>query len=263
MPVTLIPVDHQPLFQEFEMKVTDEDGLAGLVADMILGHHRHVQSILEAKNKTAPPSPDDALDRAIAKLVVTPPDTCYKRDGWVFQMMTWVAIRKQFAGQGLISQVPHDAPAQHGIDGLSVLLSAKNALTSVLISEDKYTEHSRATIKDDVWPEFEDFENGVHDNKLVTRITGLLPQLTEDEIDALIGNDIYRTAIRSYRVGITPQAAHFSMPGKKRLFKGYNKKVTGADHLRRNGVTFQQADIRQWMGDFCEKIIEELEERKT
>jgi len=263
MPVKLIPIDHTPLFQEYELKITSEELLAEYIGEMILGHHRHIQHILEVKNKIAPQPPDSAIDNAIGKLTVSPPDTPYKRDGWVFQMMTWIAIRTQYKGSGLISQVPHDAPAQHGIDGLSILLSSTKTLESVMICEDKYTENSRKIIKEQVWPEFEDYENGVHDNKLVTRITGLLPHLTETEINAMIENDIYQTAKRKYRLGVTPQSQHVTATSKKRLFKGYNKKVKGTDNLRRNGVTFQQQDIRQWMEDFCELIIDYLEEKKA
>lgn len=203
------------------------------------------------------------IDLTIEKLIIAAPDTPYKRDGWIFQMITWIAINKDFSGTNFFCQIPHDAPAQHGIDGLGVLLSPTNTLKAIVIAEDKYTEKPRRMLYKEVWPELKNYEKGTYDNKIVNRVTGLLDRFDDSVIDALIQDDIYKKDFRNYRVGITPEAKHNSSLKKKKLFKGYSTSVKGKDHLRRIGVTFEQADIRQWMDDFSVKVIAFLKSKKS
>src|SRR5690606_20103328 len=117
------------------------------------------------------------------KLSVRTDVSRYKRDGWLFQMITWVAMNQQYKAKIFKCQIPHPAPAHHGIDGLGILLDESNAVEAILIAEDKYTENPRKSIKDEVWPEFEAYESRIHDHKLVGIVTGLLRNLTAKEID--------------------------------------------------------------------------------
>ncbi|MEZ2334657.1 hypothetical protein AB6735_03445 [Mucilaginibacter sp. RCC_168] len=262
MAFTLTLTDHSPLFTEVELTIPDEDVLAENIGFLLLGHQRHVQSILASKGRSDPSSTDLMIDDAQAKLVYATPEERYKRDGWIFQLMTWIALRQQNVKSNFFCQIPHDAAAQHGIDGLGVRLTSQNRLEALVIAEDKYTENPRRTIKKFVWPDFEAFEKGTHDAQLVNRTTGLIDHLNDDEIDDLIENDIYQFKFRQYKAGITPEATHMSAAGKKRLFKKFDNCVKGSDHLRRIGVTFYQADIRSWMDDFCEKISDFLETQR-
>ncbi|MGN6395022.1 MAG: hypothetical protein ACTHMI_05650 [Mucilaginibacter sp.] len=262
MSFTLTTTDHNPLFQEIALTIDDEAVFAESVGFLLLGHQRHVQGILAAKGNAAPPSTDVMIDDAQAKLVYHSDEEQYKRDGWIFQLMTWIALRKQFSGTNFYCQIPHDAAAQHGIDGLGVKLTSNNRLEALFIAEDKYTENPRKLIREQVWPDFKSFEKGTHDAQLVNRTTGLLQHLTDAEIDDLIANDIYKADFRHYKAGITPEAKHTTVAGKKKLFKNYDDNVKGKNHLRRIGVTYYQADIRAWMDDFCEEISDFLETQR-
>jgi len=263
MPTFLSPVDHNPLFHELELTITDEDELAEHVGNLMLGHHLHVENILRTKQGVSAYSPDKVIDLAITKLSASTDVIRYKRDGWLFQMITWVAVNQQYQTENFKCQIPHPAPAQHGIDGLGVLLNKSSAVEAIVITEDKYTENPRQTIKNEVWPEFEAYEKRIYDHQLVGIITGLLRDLTSKQVDDAVQKDIYNINLRIYRLGITPNKSHYFKNGKKKLFKGYDGCVKGASCERRKGITFRQDDIRDWMDDFSEKVADYLESKKS
>ncbi|MBB2151440.1 hypothetical protein [Pedobacter gandavensis] len=187
----------------------------------------------------------------------------YKRDGWVYQMINWVAINQEHIGRKFFVQLPHDAPAQHGIDGIAVLLKDDNNLEQVIISEDKYTENARETVRLQVWPDFAKFEEGTHNIQLVSRITYMLHHLDPSQLLTSINADIYRPEIRKYRVAITPKNNTNNQVWRPKLFKDYDKMVKGTDVVRRNSLTFYQSDIRQWMDNFCPKVATYLKTLKS
>lgn len=224
MPFTHTRTDHNPLCHETEFVIDDLDKLAEQVGLLLLGKHNHVASILAAKARAVTTSTAVMIDRAQKQLIYATDIEQYKRDGWLFQMMTWISVRMENRGVNLITQAPHTNPAQHGIDGLAIILNSANQIKSLIIAEDKYTENPRDTIRDKVWPEFKLFEKGEFDSQLVTLTTMLLGNLDDQEIDAIIENDIYKTSNRVYRAGITPLPTASSVAKRKSLFKGYDGK---------------------------------------
>ncbi|WP_312824874.1 hypothetical protein [Epilithonimonas sp.] len=262
MPFTHTCTDHSPLFHETQLVINDLQKLAEQVGLLLLGKHRHVAAILEAKNRSVTSSTAKMIDRAQKQLTVVTVEERWKRDGWLFQMMTWISIRMENPGINLISQAPHTNPAQHGIDGLAIILTSTNRIKALIIAEDKYTTKPRSTLKYKVWPEFELFEKGEFDSQLVTQTTMLLSHLGDDDIDAIIENDIYKKSNRVYRAGITPLPSHSTAEKRKNLFRGFDGCVSGPDQLRRQALTFSQANIRQWMDDFSSKIHDFLETQR-
>ncbi|WBL43555.1 hypothetical protein PBT90_02465 [Algoriphagus halophytocola] len=254
--------DHSPLCYESEMIVANYQMLVEQVGYLMLGKHRHVASILAAKNGNSSSSTDKIINRAQRQLQIKSTEERYKRDGWLFQMMTWISIRIEYNGVKVYSQAPHDNPAQHGIDGLSIILTSNNKIKSIIIEEDKYTENPRPTIKNQVWPEFKLFEKGEFDSQLVSRTSILLAHLSDDEINEIIENDIYKSTKRIYRAGITPLDTAKTPKKRKKLFKGYDGCVSGIDHGRRQALTFSQTDIRKWMDDFSLEIYDFLEKQR-
>lgn len=262
MPFTHTSTDHNPLLHETEMIVKDIDLLAQHIGHLILGKHRHIAEILAAKHNIPTPSTDTMINRAVKQLTVTTADQRHRRDGWLFQYMTWITMRMNMIGQNLITQPPHENPGQHGIDGLGVLLTANDEIKAILIAEDKYTENPRKMISKEVWPEFALFEKGEFDSQLVNKVTGLLNHLDADKIDQMVANDIYNIENRIYRAGITPLLKNGTTKKRKKLFKDYDKNVKGVNHERRHGVTFTNADIRGWMDNLSKKIIHSLESQR-
>lgn len=262
MPYSYSQTDHDPLCHETEIIVNDQKKLAAQVGLLLLGKHRHVASILAAKHSSVTASTNVMIDRAQRQLNISTDNERWSRDGWLFQMMTWISMRLENPGIHLISQAPHTNPAQHGIDGLTIVLTSSNTIKALIIGEDKYTENPRPTIRDDVWPEFALFEKGEFDSQLVTQISMLLGNLNDNEIDAMIENDIYKTSNRVYRAGITPLASHTTVQLRKRLFKDYDKCIPGSNRARRQALTFSPPDIRKWMDDFSADIVDFLETQR-
>ena len=262
MPFLHSQTDHKPLCHETELVVNDIKKLAQQVGLLLLGKHRHVASILAAKTRSITASTDVMIDRAQRQLVVKTDIERWKRDGWLFQMMTWISIRMENTGKTLISQAPHTNPAQHGIDGLAIMMTSSNKVKALIIAEDKYTENPRPTLHGQVWPEFKLFEKGEFDSQLVTQVTMLLGHLDEDDIDDIIENDIYIKSNRIYRAGITPLPTDITVRKRKKLFKGFDKCVSGKDQLRRHGLTFIQPDIRKWMDGFSQEVYDFLETQR-
>lgn len=262
MPFTHTRTDHSPLFHETQLVINDLQKLAEQVGLLLLGKHRHVASILAAKNRNITTSTATMIDRAQRQLTVVTDEERWKRDGWLFQMMTWISVRMENPAVNLISQAPHTNPAQHGIDGLSIILTSANQIKALIIGEDKYTTNPRSTLKNQVWPEFELFEQGEFDSQLVTLTSVLLSHLGDDDIDTIVENDIYKKSNRVYRAGITPLPSQSTAAKRKKLFKGFDGCVSGPDQIRRQALTFSQTDIRHWMDDFSSKIYDFLETQR-
>lgn len=81
-----------------------------------------------------------AIDSIINKLNTV---GVYKRDGWLFQMISWIALKINLHSQYGIGKVfmnaLHTAPAQHGIDGFALVIDDKKMIKYVVLYEDKFT----------------------------------------------------------------------------------------------------------------------------
>jgi hypothetical protein len=119
MPFILTDIDCSPLLIDYEYEVSDLNLLSEYVGELLLGNHRHILSILNALSSARPINPNTSIDYVIGMLRTKETD---KRDGWLFQMISWLVLAKKNNGQKYFAQHPHFAPAQHGIDGLSIVL---------------------------------------------------------------------------------------------------------------------------------------------
>lgn len=258
MPFKLIDTDCSPLVIDYEFEVSDKKLLAEYVGEMLLGHHQHIYKIINSLSTKFPIHPNDSIDHVIFQIN----DASFeKRDGWLFQMISWVVLAKRNVGNKFFSNYPHFAPAQHGIDGLAVVLNDDNSLNSIIITEDKCTASPRGKITQQVFPEFMAFENGEKNNALVGIVSSLIGQLNAGNILQNVQNDIFNNSYRIYRVGITRKEHHNN--DRERLFKNYDHCVTGVNFERRSGATIYLDDMRNWMQDFSEKVVKYLESKKS
>ena len=261
MPIKLTQCDECPLCHGFSWTITDELRLAELVARLMLGHYRHVQRVLNSDdNAPSPQVSDSMIDDLVVKIGLPATDTHrYHRDGWVFQMISWVAAK--IAEPEAIMAIPHSQAAQKGFDNLIIQLANRdNEVTVVVISEDKATENSRNTVTSKVWPELVDFESGRRDHELVNEVTSILERYHKKvDVDKVIA-DIFWDKARHYRISITTDCiddeAH-----RKTLFGGYNIKVAGHEK-RRRAETIKVEQLRPWMDAFCVKIAACLEDMR-
>lgn len=260
MPFTLIDTDCSPLVIDYEYEIADKDLLAEYVGEMLLGHHLHINRIINSLTTIFPTHPNDSIDQVIDKIKSAANE---KRDGWLFQMISWVALAKRNVGKKFFSNYPHFAPAQHGIDGLAIILTEENGLQNIIITEDKCTTTPRGKITQQVFPEFEAFEKGEKNNALISIISNLIGQLDSGTILEKVQNDIFANNYRVYRIGITREINHNDANGRKSLFKDYDSTIKGDTSERRSGASIYLNDLRVWMQDLSDRVIRYLEAKKN
>jgi hypothetical protein len=174
--------------------------------------------------------------------------------------VSWIAAHLQSNGE--LIAAPHMQHADKGFDGLHLHVDKKTStITRAVVCEEKATENPRDTIREDVWPEFEDFETGAHDHRLVSEITQLLEMSPNLDPDTAIANVLWNKA-RAYRVSITISDTHNSNIGRARLFKNYEKFV-GDAVIRRRAESHIDVVQRPKRGSLCQAAgYEHLSERK-
>lgn len=234
--------------------VQNEDDLAYLVAKLLVGQYRHVQKILANDDPQHAAAIGAAgIDDLIQKMTATTDYEVYHRDGWVFQMITWIAAK--LIEPGVMSAPPQSQSAMPGLDNLFVRVEGSK-VTQVIIGEDKATINERDTVRDKVWPELEDFETGRRDHELLNEITPILERNNgELDVDECLVS-LFWDQIRAYRVCITV-ADPKDEAARKNLFKDFDRIATGPIE-KRCAETFVVGALRPWMNSFCNKVINEL-----
>ncbi len=256
MPIEFSDIGKDDKWAGSDWTVTDPDDLAHHIARVALGQYRHVAKILAETSATAVSPHQTAFTGARALLISTQKNP-WHRDGWIFQTVSWIAAHLQSNGE--LIAAPHMQHADKGFDGLHLHVDKKTStITRAVVCEEKATENPRDTIRDDVWPEFEDFETGAHDHRLVSEITQLLEMSPDLDPDTAIANVLWNKA-RAYRISITISDTHNSDVGRARLFKNYEKFV-GDAVIRRRAETLYQEDVRCWMIDIATRSLAALDE---
>jgi hypothetical protein len=243
----------------YTWEVMDEQLLAELIARVALGQARHVQHILSAIGSTQPIVIGDPWAAAIKMLTIAPDEDPWHRDGWMFQIMSWLSAHK--AGPTSLINTPQMIFAQKGFDGIQLDFDSSGSIIAVVIFEDKATDNPRETIRNEVWPEFEEYERGDDANVLVAEVTGLLEKRQNIDVDDVVRRVIWKDA-RHFRVSITIGNTHTTDAGKGRLFKEYDKKIPG-DVKRRRGETFYVNDLRPWMSTLASKVLAHIHSLKA
>jgi hypothetical protein len=234
--------------------VKNEDALALLVVRLLMGQYRHVQKILanEGHQHTALINAAGIKD-LIRKLEPESDDEMYRRDGWIFQMITWIAAK--LVEPQMISAPPQSQSAMPGFDNLFVRTSG-DKVVQVIIGEDKATINERSTITSQVWPEIRDFETGRRDHELLNEITPILERNSEElNVDECL-KELFWEQIRSYRVCITVKESKDDA-SRKALFKGFDTVAVGSID-KRCAETFVVGELRLCMDELCKKAVKIL-----
>ncbi|MBS1776454.1 MAG: hypothetical protein JSS64_09270 [Bacteroidetes bacterium] len=260
MPFQLNNTNCSPLVIDYDYEIIDKQLLAQYVGELLLGHHFHVIRILNNLAPQLPINPNASIDQVINKILMVEVE---KRDGWLFQMISWIVLAKRNAGSKFHSNTPQSAPAQHGLDGLAIILNQDDTLKNIIISEDKCTTSPRGKITQQVFPEFRSIENREKDNALIGIISTLLGNLDSGKILDQVKNDIFDTKYRVYRIGITRQENHNTEEGRNSLFKDYDKYVKGETSDRRSAASIYFEDMRLWMNAFADEVVAYLNSKKS
>lgn len=255
MPITLTAFTVQTEWEGCTWSVPSVDELANAIAIIAVGQALHVADILHIAGLGAKPTSKGAVNGAI-KLLTSSGNIAH-RDGWMFQVMSWLAA--QLRTPGALMNTPHMIHAHKGLDGLQVAIDGAEKVTAVVIFEDKATENPRSMVRDKVWPEFKEFEAGANEHLLAAETTLLLKGSGHSNPQQAVA-DIMWTQVRRYRVSITDELSTDQSQAK--LFKGYAKNVVGGPDRRRAEV-FALIGLRKWMDDLAKVAIEKAKALAT
>jgi hypothetical protein len=249
--ISLTPFVHGELCHGSTWSVEDQQKLADRIASVALGQSRHVQKILAGANLPATPTTGGAVAGAVELLTVADEDP-WHRDGWIFQVMSWIAAHT--AKPGGYIRAPHMITAHKGFDGLQLELDdATGSVGAIIIFEDKATDNPRKTIREEVWPDFRQLEAGDRENVLTAEVVALLQTVPGVDPDIAIQNILWKQA-RHYRVSITVGNSHATDEGRVRLFRDYDTVATGVAKKRR-AETFYVDHLRKWMDQLAALAI--------
>lgn len=224
------------------------DELANAIAIIAVGQALHVANILHNAGLAAKPSTKGAVKGAI-KLLTSSGNIAH-RDGWMFQVMSWLAA--QLRTPGALMNTPHMIHAHKGLDGLQVSIDGSEKVTAVILFEDKATENPRSMVRDKVWPEFTEFETGENEHLIAAEVTLLLKGAGHSDPQQAVTDIMWKQA-RRYRLSITDKQSTDQSQAK--LFKGYEETVPGGVERRRAEV-FEVLELRRWMDDLAKVAIE-------
>jgi hypothetical protein len=239
MAIALTPVREGELWAGSTWVVEDEDALATLIARVAIGQSRVAARILHEDGLVPVNYPMGGHEGARHLLRVGPSGDPAHRDGWMFQVISWIAAHR--ANRPCLIRSPHMRHADKGLDGLSVEFDEAE-IARVVISEEKATKNARSMVRDKVWPEFRDFETGNRNAELIDGVSELLAGRLDS--DAMVAAILWEEK-RAYRVAVTIDDTHSFAEGRKALYKGYETAVSGEVDRRRAEV-FEVQDLRPW-----------------
>ncbi len=239
--------------QGVSFAITNEDALVRSVALVLVQEYALARSIMTGEERTVEGerivlNKDEIEDIVTRRLK---PTVDYHRDGFLFQLMMWLAAHLDLDDGDLVA-LPHTQASAKGQDSI-VVHRAAGAVVALSICEDKATENPRDTVREEVWPEIKDYEAGGRRDELRSNVIATLGLggIPADEATALVRR-ISWEGKRRYRVRVTVQGER-----TKRLFKGFDELVFG-DVERRRGETVHLPELRAWMTKFAEKVENEL-----
>jgi hypothetical protein len=264
MPLIVTPFHDDPLCFGHTWTIRDEDLLARIVASIALGLSDHAGDILaRVPSPSRPVLRERHLDRLITELGKPISEAVrWHRDGWVFQMISWISAQLAAAhhGKRLLIRAPQPRKADKGFDGFIVELADPPC---VVVCEDKATVNPRATITGKVWPEIALIEQGDRDGELNSELSTLLLALGDAARSREITDAVLWSEHLRYRVAITVSPEQDGAEGRADLFNGYDTKAPGDCNPRRGAETIALPDLRPWMDAFCEKVVAVLNEHRT
>ncbi|HBO4846942.1 TPA: hypothetical protein NI961_002047 [Pseudomonas aeruginosa] len=255
MPITLTAFTVQKEWEGCTWSVPSVDELANAIAIIAVGQALHVANILHAAGLAAKPTTKGAVKGAI-KLLTSSGNIAH-RDGWMFQVMSWLAA--QLRTPGALMNTPHMIHAHKGLDGLQVSIDGAEKVTAVVLFEGKATENPRSMVTSKVWPEFMEFETGENEHLVAAEVTLLLKSSGHSDPQHAVADIMWKQA-RRYRLSITDGQSTDQSQAK--LFKGYEKNVPGGVERRRAEV-FEVMGLRKWMDDLAKVAIKKAESLAT
>jgi hypothetical protein len=259
--IQLIECNHDPVCCGFRWLIENEDALAQLVAWTMQGHYRHAERVLKSLDAPVLPRRLTIQQQAIRRLNLPKSSKKevyrYHRDGLVFQHIAWIAAI--IGGeQHIAASMPHLITAHKGFDAILVPLDGVgNALTGIIICEEKATINPRHQITQEVWPSIASIESGERDAEINAELSAILDRYNVQNIDQIL-TEAHWLGHKTYRVSITIAAEHDANHARSALFDGFESKAPG-EITRRRAETLMLTDLRNWMDAFCSKVVTHIQ----
>ncbi|WP_163005823.1 hypothetical protein [Pseudomonas viridiflava] len=180
----------------------------------------------------------------------------YQRDGFIFEVISWVAAL-QDNGKEVLLKDPHTSATSQGLDGLMLVLSADRARVDLTtIFEDKCTENARKTFLEQVLPAFQDRHTNKRGAELVATASTLLRMASIDpDAVATLSASVMDQSLRCYRASFALTSEFEMIKARQQLFKNYER-ITDLDSARRIGACFiVDGDLRSWFETLANDVI--------
>lgn len=242
------------------ISINDRERLCKILVEVALGKSRHAVKILSDNAEFESTSLKSMAVASASNLFQRQKDDKpFHRDGWMFQVISWIA--SQVSYPNAIHKLPHMRHAHKGLDGLCVAIDDQNSnIAYCVISEDKATIDPRGTFKEDVIPELTRFESGIETTLLTDGVISLLANSDIEDVDDAVEKILWNESMR-YRVSTTTATSyHQTSLGKAGIFKGFSAAIPGDDE-RRIGVLMHDANMRETFDKISARCLEILQER--
>lgn len=260
MPIECEDIINDPICFGGSWSEKTREMLIVCISDLLDGHYLKVARII--RNNISD-SEATKYGRAALKKKLTESSTDH-RDGWLFQMISYICLLKKFASdKNCYLANPHIQPADKGFDNLLLKVdSSNNQIEYILITEDKATTRPRAVFRDDILPEFKSIENDERTGHLRTCASVLLQKakLDDDEVEKEIARFFWERGelkdenILRFRASLIVE----NKIKYKKLFKDYEKAISG-DKIRRRAEIFKVNNTRKWLQELSEDILKHIE----
>jgi hypothetical protein len=261
MPLQLEQQDCNPHCLKYLWSVLNNQEFVRCVAQLALGQHRHVLRVIRA---LGPSQASDVYKEEVNELIrilrQTGSGQVENRDGWLFQLVSWIALAIRMNESSWIDP-PHQMPSQKGFDGLCVCLSDKDdKLDYLFITEDKATMLPRDVFRDEVLPAIRKIESGALTSQIRSRASVLvgLAKSEEKDREQILQAALWQSVLR-FRTCFATQPD--CLPKDIELFGGYADAAPGVID-RRNGELLLVKDLRKWFRALARKVISELRRMK-
>jgi len=253
MPIQATNMPAHPQCDGDQWSIIDIDGLAELVAHILVGRGFHAALILQGVRLDEGPITTDIKAKLFTELHPDNEPRSHHRDGVLFEVICWVAA-KLGAGADEALTNPHLKATYQGADCIKIRVDPlTKALTRATVYEYKCTTNWRDLFRDDVMAAFRQYQTGQRDNLLSQGAIALLEKMGLDgpQLKAAYDQLIQSRPI-AYRASLTVQPLAFSATQRLALFGGFDG--VGAGVGDRAGDTLPLDNIRPWFADFSDKV---------
>lgn len=240
--------------------VEDEEGLAEVCAQILIGRALHAAMILDGVHPAgSPPIVSAALKSKLRQELH--PDTdpnIWHRDGLLFEIISWVAARLTASEYEAITD-PHLKATNQGTDCVKVTIDpTTRTLSRATVYEYKCTTNWRQMFSQDVLAAFRDYLTGERDNQLAQAAISLLSGLDFTNAERGAAYDrLIRQRPLAFQASFTVQPNDFNADQRLALFKGYDGLACDLDS--RGGNTMPLDDVRAWFHAFSARVWSRIE----